>query len=100
MLQTQPQLHNSCFKVVGTPKIYINPRLGKIDLTKPFTDEQALLWYKDINFPYIKPIPGAEELLSKEKVETIIKLIHKAHSPEEIAVLKASKPDSKKIKEL
>lgn len=98
MLQLQP--HNIYFEVVGTPKIYINPRLGRIDLTKPFTDEQALLWYKDINFPYIQPIPGAEELISKEKVETIIKLIHKAHSPEEIAILKAAKPDSKKIKEL
>ncbi|KZS41899.1 hypothetical protein AWE51_00185 [Aquimarina aggregata] len=97
---TQPQPHNTYFKVVGIPHVYINPRLGRIDLTKPFTDEQALLWYKDINFPYIKPIPGAEELLSKEKVETIIKLIHKANSPEEISILKAAKPDSKKIKEL
>ncbi|TSE03385.1 hypothetical protein [Aquimarina algiphila] len=99
MLQPH-QPHNICFEVVGAPKIYINPRLGKIDLTKPFTNEQALEWYKDINFPYIKPISGAEAVLSKEKVDTILKLIKKATSPEEIEILKASKPDSKRIKEL
>ncbi len=94
------QTHNRFFKVVGAPKTYINPRLGRVDLTKPFTNTQALEWYKDKNFPYIKPISGAEEILSKEKVETIKMLMEKATSKEEIEILKASKPDSKKIKEL
>ena len=88
------------FKVVGTPRVYINPRLGRVDLTKDFTDAQALEWYKDKNFPYIKPISGAEELLGKEKVETIKELLERASTKEELEILKASKPESKKIKDL
>ena len=87
------------FEIVGDPKTYINPRLGKVDLTKPFTNTQAMEWYKDINFPYIKPIEGAEELFSKEKVDTILMLLKKAKTKKEFEILKASKPESKKVLE-
>lgn len=88
------------FKIIGYPNVYINPRLGRINLAGSFSNEEALEWYKDENFPYIKPLPGAEKLLAKEKVDMILRLLEKADSPEEIEILKASKPESKKIQEL
>ncbi|CAL2105492.1 conserved hypothetical protein [Tenacibaculum sp. 190524A02b] len=88
------------FEVLGLPRVYISPRLGRIDLRLSFSNEKALECYKDINFPYLALKEGAEELLKKEKVETILFLINKATRKKDLEILTKSKPESKKVKEL
>lgn len=86
------------FEVLGLPRVYISPRLGRVDLRLAFSEEKAMECYKDKNFPYIGLKEGAEVLFTKEKVETILFLISKARI-EDVAILGQAKPESKKVKE-
>lgn len=86
------------FEVLGLPRVYISPRLGRVDLRLSFSEENAIACYKDKNFPYIGLKEGAEVLFAKEKVETILFLIGKARI-EDVAILGQAKPESKKVKE-
>lgn len=87
------------FEVLGLPRVYINPRLGRIDLRLSFPQEKALECYKDINFPYLGLKEGAEELFKNEKVETLLFLIEKATRKIDVKILEKAKPESKKVKQ-
>lgn len=93
-------MDNIVFEVVGAKRLYLSPRLGKINLSKPFTNNQALRWYKDKNFPYIRPVSGAEQLLASEDEETLKFLLNKAKTKQEINILlKATQQKEKSKKE-
>lgn len=87
------------FEVLGLPRVYINPRLGHVDLRLSFSQEKALECYKDINFPYLGLKEGAETLFKNEKVETILFLISKAPRLVDVEILSKVKPESKKVKQ-
>jgi hypothetical protein len=91
-----PQMKN--FEVLGIPRAYVNPRLGRVDLRKALTEEKAVECYKDVNFPYLGLKDGAEELFKSEKVEAILFLISKATRKEDVEILAKAKPESTKVK--
>lgn len=86
------------FEVLGIPRVYISPRQGRVDLTKPLKEEKAIALYKDENFPYLGLKSGAEELFKKEKVDTILFLINKASRASDVEILSDAKPESPKVK--
>lgn len=85
------------FEVLGLPRVYISPRLGRVDLRLSFSEEKAIACYKDKNFPYIGLKEGAEILFAKEKVDTILFLISKATRSIDVEILALAKPESKKV---
>jgi hypothetical protein len=87
------------FEVLGLPRVFLNPRLGRIDLRLSFPEDKAVICYKDINFPYLGLKEGAEIIFKNEKVDTILFLIAKATRTIDVEILSKAKPESKKVKE-